>query len=46
MRKCMLCSVGSGKISKADCCVIVNVGAVFTDKLYPSRNSSDKLLKD
>jgi len=46
MRRCMLYSVGSGKASKADCCVIIKAGVVFTDKLYPSRNASDKLLKD
>lgn len=42
----MLYSVGSGKISKAGCCVVIKAGAVFTDKLYPGRNTSDKLLKD
>jgi len=42
----MLDSVGSGKTSKADCLVIIKTGAVFTDKHYPGRNKSDKLLED
>lgn len=46
MRRCMLYSVGSGKTSKAERCVMIKAGAVFTDKLYPSINAFDKLLKD
>jgi hypothetical protein len=44
--RCMLNFVGSGKTSEADYFVIIKAGVVFTDKHYPGRNKSYKLLKD